>query len=222
MTLARPDAVLFDLDGTLVDSLPTLAGVMNDILVDLDRAPVSRETVRSFVGDGVARLVERALLATGGLPRAGLDAVTADFVARYEEAPAAGTLLREGCLEALDALAARGLPLGVCTNKPERVTRLLLRDLGLADRFGTIVGGDSCATRKPSPEPVHEACRPLGVEAARAGFVGDNEHDVAAARAAGCLWVVLVLGGYSRVPLGELGADAIVATLDAIPHLIEA
>lgn len=217
--LPPPAAVLFDLDGTLVDSLPTLRAIMDGVLADLGRSPIPLPMLRSFVGDGVARLVERVLETTGGVPSTGLGPVVDDYLKRYERSPAEGTRLADGCVECLDAFAGAGVKLAVCTNKPETVTAILLRDLGIADRFDAVVGGDTCATRKPDAEPALEACRRLGVEPKRTLFVGDNEHDTACGRSAGCSTVVILSGGYARVPLDELGADRIVRSLSEVPPL---
>lgn len=212
-----PDAVLFDLDGTLIDSLPTLLGLTNALLVEIGRTPLPAELLRGFVGDGPRRLVERALLETGGVGSdADLDAQEARFMARYEADPVAGTHVFDGVREGLAALEAAGLKLAVCTNKPETVSGLILAGLGLDRHLPVVVGGDSCARKKPAPDPALEACRRLGVEPARAGFVGDNEHDVACARAAGCGAVYLVDYGYPRVPLADLAAEGIFSRLDAL------
>ncbi|MGQ9366426.1 phosphoglycolate phosphatase [Azospirillum sp. ST 5-10] len=208
MTEARFAAVVFDLDGTLVDSAADLRDAVNRLLAGLDRPPLDLATVRRFIGDGAARLVERALAATGGVP-GDLAPHVERFLAIYEADPAARTRLYPGVADTLAALAALGVRLAVCTNKPLAATRRLLADLGIAPRFAAVVGGDSYPTRKPSPEPLLGVLGMLGVAPGEAAFVGDNEHDVATARAAGMARVYLMAYGYARVPLETLPHDGV-------------
>ncbi|WP_376960484.1 phosphoglycolate phosphatase [Azospirillum sp. A26] len=212
-TVNRPAirAVAFDLDGTLVDSVADLMHASNALLAELGRPPVDLAAVRSFVGDGAPKLVERVLAATGGVPAAADEAARCleRFLAIYEADPSAHSTLYPGVAETLDRLAEAGLRLGVCTNKPMAATLRLLEDLGIAGRFAAVVGGDSYPTRKPSPEPVLGLLERLEVTPAETVFVGDNEHDVAAARAAGVARVLVVPYGYARVPLDGLPHDGI-------------
>ncbi|SMH39741.1 phosphoglycolate phosphatase [Azospirillum agricola] len=203
-------AVAFDLDGTLVDSAADLMHASNALLAELGRPPVDLPAVRSFIGDGAPKLVKRVLAATGGRPAPAEEARCLQrFLAIYEADPSAHSALYPGVADTLEALAGAGLRLGVCTNKPMGATVRLLDDLGIAGRFAAVVGGDSYPTRKPSPEPVLGLLERLGVAPAEAVFVGDNEHDVAAARAAGVARVLLVPYGYARVPLDGLPHDGI-------------
>lgn len=217
--MTAPEAILFDLDGTLADSLPSLAAITNAVLRARSREeqPVSR--LRLFVGDGPAKLVERALEATGGASAQEASDAVAEFMALYEASPVEGTVLYPGAAACLDALSGAGIRLGICTNKPEAVSRLLVGGLGLLDRFGALVGGDSCAVRKPAAEPALEACRRLGVDPARTWFVGDSEHDVACGRSAGCAATILVTYGYLRVPVEEIEADALAGDLGEVARL---
>lgn len=203
-------AVAFDLDGTLVDSAADLMHASNALLAELGRPPVDMPAVRSFIGDGAAKLVERILAATGDLP--GPEETAAHlrrFLTIYEADPSAHSALYPGVADTLAALAGAGLKLGVCTNKPMGATRRLLADLGIADRFAAVVGGDSFPNRKPSPEPVLGLLDRMGVRPGETVFVGDNEHDVAAARAAGMARVFVLRYGYARVPLDSLPHDGI-------------
>lgn len=213
-------AVAFDLDGTLVDSAADLMHASNALLAELGRPPVDMPAVRSFIGDGAAKLVERILAATGGLP--GPEETAAHlrrFLTIYEADPSAHSALYPGVADTLAALAGTGLKLGVCTNKPMGATRRLLADLGIADRFAAVVGGDSFPSRKPSPEPVLGLLDRMGVRPEETVFVGDNEHDVAAARAAGVARVFVLRYGYARVPLDSLPHDGI---LEGFGDLMEA
>ncbi|MBY6265979.1 phosphoglycolate phosphatase [Azospirillum sp. 412522] len=203
-------AVAFDLDGTLVDSVADLMHASNALLAELGRSPVDLPAVRSFVGDGAPKLVERVLAATGGVPDVDEAARCLErFLTIYEADPSAHSKLYPAVAETLGKLAEAGLRLGVCTNKPMGATLRLLDDLGIANRFAAVVGGDSYPTRKPSPEPVLGLLERLGVAPSETVFVGDNEHDVAAARAAGVARVLLVPYGYARVPLDGLPHDGI-------------
>lgn len=211
-TVNRPAirAVAFDLDGTLVDSVADLMHASNVLLAELGRPPVDLAAVRSFVGDGAPKLVERVLAATGGVPAADETArCVKRFLAIYEADPSAHSTLYPGVAETLGRLAEAGLRLGVCTNKPMAATLRLLDDLGIAGRFAAVVGGDSYPTRKPSPEPVLGLLERLEVAPAETVFVGDNEHDVAASRAAGVARVLVVPYGYARVPLDGLPHDGV-------------
>ncbi|MBK1840219.1 phosphoglycolate phosphatase [Azospirillum sp. YIM B02556] len=219
-SLNRPAirAVAFDLDGTLVDSVADLMHASNALLAELGRPPVDLPAVRSFVGDGAPKLVERVLAATGGIPAAEEAArCLSRFLSIYEADPSAHSVLYPGVAGTLDALAKSGLRLGVCTNKPMGATARLLDDLGIAGFFTAVVGGDSYPTRKPSPEPVLGLLGRLGVGPAETVFVGDNEHDVAAARAAGVARVLLVPYGYARVPLDGLPHDGILDGFADLP-----
>lgn len=213
-------AVAFDLDGTLVDSAADLMHASNALLAELGRPPVDMPAVRSFIGDGAAKLVERILAATGDLP--GPEETAAHlrrFLTIYEADPSAHSALYPGVADTLAALAGAGLKLGVCTNKPMGATRRLLADLGIADRFAAVVGGDSFPSRKPSPEPVLGLLDRMGARPEETVFVGDNEHDVAAARAAGVARVFVLRYGYARVPLDSLPHDGI---LEGFGELMEA
>lgn len=213
-------AVVFDLDGTLVDSAPDLAEASNRLLAELGRAPVALPLVRPMIGDGVRRLVERVIAMTGGLPpQTDWEALTRRFLALYEPIVARATRPYPGVAETLPRIAGLGLALAVCTNKPERASRALLRALGLEGLFAAVVGGDSAPARKPDPRHLLFTLDQIGIAAARAVFVGDNEHDVATARAAG-VPIVLVGYGYCRTPIAELKPDAAIAGFAALHDLL--
>lgn len=217
----RYKAVLFDLDGTLVDSVADLARASNRLLAELGRPPVELPAVRSFIGDGAPKLVERVLAATGGLPEPEEAAhCLARFLALYEAEPSAHSTLYPGVAATLARLSAAGIRLGLCTNKPMAPTRLLLNHLGIAGRFAATVAGDSLPSRKPSPEPVLDLLARLGIAPADAVFVGDNEHDVSAARAAGMARVFVVRHGYARIPLEELDHDGILERFEDLPAML--
>lgn len=222
-TGSRYRAVLFDLDGTLVDSVADLTRVSNRLLRELDRPSLALATVRSFIGDGAPKLVERVLAASGGLPGPAEQARCLDrFLALYEADPSSCSAPYPGVAETLGRLAAAGLKLGVCTNKPMAATRRLLADLGLAGSFAALVAGDSFATRKPSPEPVLGLLAQLETAPEDAIFVGDSEHDVTAARAAGIAQILVVRHGYARVPLADLPHDGVLERFDELASRVMA
>jgi phosphoglycolate phosphatase len=214
-------AAVFDLDGTLVDSVPDLAAALNRVLAEAGLPPQPVDAVARMVGHGVARLVERGFAAAGApLDLAALPRWVERFLAFYADDLSARTRPYPGVPEALDALAAAGWRLGVCTNKPTRLAVGLLDALGLGGRFGAVMGGDAAPERKPHPASLLMTLDRLGVPASAAVFVGDSETDVLTARAAG-VPVALVRGGYTAAPVEALGADAVVDDLAALPALLE-
>jgi phosphoglycolate phosphatase len=211
-----PRAVVFDLDGTLIDSVPDLARSLNLVLAELGRKRVPLDRVRGFIGDGGSKLVERGLAATGGSTPELLGPAFARFLEIYESAPATMTRPYPGVLATLRQLRQNGMRLGICTNKPHVATLAVLSALGLDGFFGAVVGGDTLPRRKPDPAPLHHALDRLEVAADHAVMVGDNEHDAAAAAAAG-VPCILVSYGYARVPLDEIRASARIDRFDEVP-----
>jgi phosphoglycolate phosphatase len=201
MIPARPTAVVFDLDGTLVDSAPDIHAVGLRMLADLGRPPVTLAQAKSFVGNGAATFVARCLAATGPEPDAALRAEALRlFHAHYDADPAALSTVYPGVVGLLDALGAAGVPLGVCTNKPRRPADAVLAALGLAPHFAAVVGGDTLPVLKPDPAPLFLTLELLGADPAGALFVGDSETDAATAQAAG-VPLALFTGGYRRGPV---------------------
>ncbi len=215
MTILGTDVrgVVFDLDGTLLDSAPDLQSALNTVLEEYELEPLSLPDVVSLTGLGTRNLVRRGF-ERAGRPVEGeiLDAVLHRFEAVYFEHCTDLTRPYPDAGATLQALSERGLTLGLCTNKPYVLTMQILEKLDLARFFKTVIGGDSCAARKPDPEPLLACLKGMGVEAASALYVGDGETDVRTARAAN-VPVVLVEGGYTTTPVEELGADAVVASL---------
>ena len=205
-----------------MDSLPDLAAALNRALAEAGLPPHPPEAVARMVGHGVARLVERGFAAAGApLDLAALPRRVGRFLLFYAEDLSTRTRPYPGAEAMLDALAAAGWRLGVCTNKPTRLAAELLDALGLGRRFGAVVGGDAAPERKPHPAPLFMVLDKLGVPAAAAIFVGDSETDVLTARAAG-IPVALVRHGYTATPAEELGGDAVVDDLAALPAALEA
>ena len=179
-----PKAIVLDLDGTLVDSLPDLATSVNQLLEELGRPALETPEVAGMVGDGTPKLVERALLARG-IGRDEIEKAQPRFLAIYEARATALSRPFPGAEATLGRLAVRGWRLGLCTNKPMRATRIMLRALDLDHFFGAVIAGDSLPVRKPDPAPLLAALQTLGVAPARAITVGDHANDLLAAAAAG-------------------------------------
>ncbi len=216
-----PQAILFDLDGTLIDSAPDIAAAVNTLLGEYGRAPLSVPAVRDMIGNGVKKLVERAFAASGE-PIAGevLDKAFERMMVLYGDHLTILTTLNPGALDIVKAYAGARVKTAVVTNKPQVFTERIMEHYGFAPFIGTIVGGEAGFAKKPAPDMLHEACKRLGVTASRALMVGDSIADVQSARAAG-IAVLLVEDGYSREPLEQLGADGVVKSLADLPSGIE-
>lgn len=215
----RPDAIVFDLDGTLIDSAADLAATLNLLLQEHSRHQLSVENVRAMIGDGVGALVVRGFAATGeGLGQSDHGAVTARFLELYMD-PARDHLARPypGVAEALAIFAEAGIAMGVCTNKAQMATDLVLRDAGLDRYFGAVVGQDSAPAPKPDPAHVRAVCTALGNPKC-AVMVGDSLNDVRAGQAAG-LRVILATYGYGT-PAAVAAADGRIERFDQLPAAI--
>ncbi len=214
----KPAALIFDLDGTLVDSVPDLAAAANRLLAEHDRPPLATTEVAAMVGDGVGKLVERVLAARSLTPPAPL---VPRFVALYEADIATRTRPYPGVVDGLAALAGRGIALAVCTNKLGHATRAVLAALDLQRFFSVVVSGDSLPAQKPDPAPLRFALDRLGVAAAAAAMLGDHRNDVLAARAAGAA-ALFARYGYGLASLGALKPDATIDRFAELPAALEA
>lgn len=214
----RLEAVLFDLDGTLAHSAPDIAAALNIALSEAGLPSLDLAAVVEMVGGGARLLVERALAASGD-PAGAVPAeqVLAGFLRAYEATPCLMTVLYPGAREAVAALGARGLRLGVATNKPERLTRAILDRLGISGHFSAIAASRPGLALKPAPDLLLAALADLQVEPAQAILVGDSKADVGAARAAG-LRVALMQHGYSREPVEALRPDLV---LDGFGEIVD-
>ncbi len=216
------EAVVFDLDGTLIDSAPDLRTAVNRMLAEKGRRTLGLGAVTAMVGDGVHKLVERALAATGKeTPTPGeIARATRRFLGFYEGHGAVLTRAYAGAVEALKCLRKDGYALGICTNTPHGATCGILAALDLEGYFSAVLGGDSLGgVRKPDPRHLLAAVERLGASPENAVMVGDTENDVAAARGAG-VPVIAVAFGYARVPAEDLGADAVIGHFDELPDAI--
>jgi phosphoglycolate phosphatase len=214
--MARIDfnVVAFDLDGTIADTAPDLAASLNHTLAAMGRATVPTEMVRHLIGHGSRALLRRGLAATGDASEALVAAGYPIFLDHYAANICDGTSIYPALEAALDELKASGIAIALCTNKPERLTRLLLDALGWAERFDAVVGGDTLSVRKPDPAPLLEAMARAG--GGRGAFVGDSIVDADTAKAAGVPFVAVSFG-FSDRPPSEFGADAVI---DSYPELL--
>lgn len=214
--------VIFDLDGTLVDSAPDLHESLNDALRPVAPRLLTLGEVESIVGDGAAVLVRRALALSGAmaLPEPEEKAVLSHFLAAYGDRATRLTKPYADVPETLATLAGAGFALGVCTNKPERLSLEILQALGLDRHFGAVIGGDSLdGVRKPDPRHLLAAVEALGGGPEATVMVGDSHNDVAAARAL-AVPVIVRADGYSSIPADRLGADAVFREFPELPNVI--
>lgn len=216
-----PKAVLFDLDGTLVDSVPDLAGAVDRMLAELGRPPAGEARVRQWVGNGAQVLVRRALcgrleLAGTALDEAQFERAYGLFLQFYGEQTSGLSTLYPGVLECLDGLRARDIALALVTNKPMRFTEPMLAGFGLRDYFQCVLGGDSLSVKKPDPAPLLQAMRQLGSGPAETLMVGDSVNDLRAARAAGCPVACVPYGYNHGEPIAASAPDLLVERLDQL------
>ncbi|MEO8004960.1 MAG: phosphoglycolate phosphatase [Betaproteobacteria bacterium] len=215
-------AVAFDLDGTLVETLPDLHESANRMLADLGRSAPSEETVRAYIGDGVDRLVKRLLTSSvDGEPDASVFEKAADsFRGHYAKILSRASHPFPGAIDLLDLLRKRGFKLACVTNKPARFTEPLLRELGIAGRLELILSGDSLPAKKPDPMPLVHTASTFGISTAHLLMVGDSQVDTAAARAAGCPVFCVPFGYRGSLAVQDLDCDAIVPALADVSELI--
>ncbi|MET4898129.1 HAD-IA family hydrolase [Sphingomonadaceae bacterium jetA1] len=213
-SLVFPFSIIgFDLDGTLLDTSGDLAAAVNHAIGTIGRPPLPVEAVKPMIGGGARRMLEHGLTTTGGCDPVTLDMLHRRLLDYYEAHLAVHTRPFPGALDALDALTAQGVTLGLMTNKLERFARAILDALDLTHRFAAIIGGDTLGAAKPSPRPIQAMVAQCG--GGRAAFVGDSIFDVQAARGAG-LPVVACAFGFLSQPVETLGADAVIQGYEAL------
>jgi phosphoglycolate phosphatase len=212
----------FDLDGTLLDTLADLGAAVNHTIALEGRPPIAKDRVRGLVGGGSKKMLFRALEETGGpVPEARFEELVAALLDYYAANIAVHTQLYPGGARMLDDLAARGVRLALVTNKLESLAVKLLRELGLTERFFTVIGGDTLGPgrAKPQPDLLHEMIARGG--GGRAAYVGDSTYDTRAARAAG-IPCVAVSFGFNDAPADQLGADRVIGHFDELIPALEA
>jgi phosphoglycolate phosphatase len=214
--------ILIDLDGTLIDSVPDLAFCVDAMMTELGLPVRGEAAVRNWVGNGVERLVQRALCNDlDGQPEAPqFERALPVFMRLYQENTSQRSCLYPGVREGLDLLQAQAYRLGCVTNKAERFTLPLLRDKGILDRFELVVSGDTLEKKKPDPMPLLYAAERFGVAPADSLMVGDSRSDVKAARAAGFRIVCMTYGYNHGADIREEHPDVVLDRLDQLPELL--
>jgi len=209
--------LVFDLDGTLVDTAPDLVDTLNVVLAREGLPVVRYESARMMIGGGAKAMLARGLEADGRVPTPQLmDRLFADFIAHYTDHIAVRSRPFPGLVDALDLLGARGHRFAVCTNKLERLSVLLLRALDLADRFDVICGQDTFGIQKPDPEVLRRTIAAAGGAPGEAIMIGDSATDIRTAQAAG-IPVIAVDFGYSEQPVSDFAPDRVISHFQQLP-----
>jgi phosphoglycolate phosphatase len=212
--------LVFDLDGTLIDTAPDLIATLNVVFAREGLPPVPFETARNLIGAGARRMIARGIEAEGRVAApVEIDRLFRDFVAHYAEHIADLSRPFPGLLGALDTLAAAGWRFTVCTNKLESLSVLLLTQLGLAHRFAAICGQDTFGVQKPDPEILRRTVAAAGGILSDAIMIGDSLTDIQTARAAG-IPIIAVDFGYTDRPVAELGPDRVISDFAQLPAVI--
>jgi len=212
--------IVFDLDGTLIDTAPDLVATLNAVIAREGLPPVPFDTARNLIGGGARMMLKRGVEAEGrDLTPAKLDELFADFIAHYSAHIADHSQPFPGLIEALDALDTQGHRFAVCTNKLERLSVMLLEALGLSHRFAAICGQDTFGTPKPDPEMLRRTIAAAGGDPRHAIMIGDSLTDIRTARAAG-VPVIAVDFGYTDRPVSELGPDRIISGFAQLPAAV--
>jgi phosphoglycolate phosphatase len=215
-----PQAVIFDLDGTLVDSAPDIASALNEVLGRRGLSSFPLEQVKQMIGGGIPALIRRALGAHGVEPH-DIDPLVKDMIAVYAERATALTTLYDGAQDELIRLREAGVKLAVCTNKLQDITDIILRDLSVAKYFASVVGARTGRPRKPEPGALQAVLDELGgLDAGQAVMIGDSGADAGAAKALG-MPLVLVGFGYCPTRLEDFEPDAIIAGFGELPAALE-
>jgi phosphoglycolate phosphatase len=219
---AWPRAVLFDLDGTLIDSAPDIAAAVNELLGRRGLGPLTLDQVVSMIGNGTKKLTERAFAATSGpLSPDELDQRYAEMLEIYARHLTGVTTLLPGAAAMIAGLQRQGARLGIVTNKPQRFIETILEHFELAGDFDAVIGSDAGITPKPAPDMLFAAMERLAAGPRDAVMVGDSTSDVESARAAGVASVIR-RGGYTHTPAEMLGADIVIDSLDELIGVLPA
>jgi phosphoglycolate phosphatase len=220
--MAASSLIVFDLDGTLVDTAPDLISALNHVLVREGLSPVPLASARNMIGAGARKLLERGLEAEGRTVTVDeLNRMTVDFIDFYAAHIADASRPFEGLEAALDDLASQGHRLAVCTNKLEWLSRRLLDALGLSRRFAAICGADTFGVSKPDPAILRQTVAKAGGAITSSIMVGDSGNDVGVARRAG-MPVIGVSFGYTDIPISELNPDRLIHHMSDLPAAVGA
>jgi phosphoglycolate phosphatase len=219
--MASVRTLVFDLDGTLVDTAPDLINALNFVLQREGMAPIPLKSARNMIGAGARRMLERGLEADGRTTSvADIDRMTKDFIDHYAAHIAEGSRPFEGLEAALDDLGARGYQFAVCTNKLEWLSKKLLDALGLSGRFSAICGADTFGITKPDPAILQQTVARAGGELSSTIMVGDAGPDIGVARRAG-VPVIGVEFGYTEVPMADLKPDRLIGHMRDLRGAVE-
>lgn len=218
--MTKPPVIVFDLDGTLVDTAPDLVAAVNYVLGREGLPSLPLEAARKMIGSGARALIERGLEQEGSIKSpADVSRMTDDFIDYYRQHIADESRPFDGLDAALDALAADGYRFAVCTNKLEGLSKLLLDKLKMSPRFAAICGADTFGVSKPDPTPLRETVARAGGDLATAIMVGDSGTDIGAARRAG-IPVIGVTFGYTLVPIEDLKPDRLITHMSDLPAAV--
>ena len=223
MPIKKPEMVLIDVDGTLVDSVPDLAWCVDEMMKRLDREPYGEDMVRNWVGNGVERLTRRALIGqlNGEPSDEDFEKGYPIFLELYAENTSKRSVLYPGVREGVDYLKSQGYRLGCVTNKAAQFTLPLLKDLGVHDDFEIVVSGDDLPKKKPDPLPLLHAAEQLGTKPENAMMIGDSQSDVKAARAAGFQIVCMSYGYNHGEDIRQYNPDAVIDSMVELKGLLE-
>jgi phosphoglycolate phosphatase len=216
----RFDTVLYDLDGTLIDSAKDMQLAVSNVLADHGLPAVTEDDVRNYMGQGSKVTMAKAFAKYDKkLDDETLSAVTREFVRYYEADPVSNTVAFAGVADVVARFGRIGLKQGVCTNKFERPSRMILEHLKLMPPIAALAGADTFPVRKPDPRHILMLLERMGADPKRAVMIGDSIHDVESAHGAG-LPAVLVSWGYTDKPASELGAEAVIQKFNALPEAL--
>jgi phosphoglycolate phosphatase len=223
MSIRKPDMILIDVDGTLVDSVPDLAYCVDEMMKKLGRPECGEDKVREWVGNGVERLVKRALLGTldGEPDEQAYQEALPIFNELYADNTSKRSYLFDGVREGLDYLKSAGYKLGCVTNKAAQFTVPLLKDLGVYDEFAIVISGDTLPQKKPDPAPLLHAAEFFGVSPEHSLMIGDSVSDVKAARAAGFQIACMTYGYNHGDNIADAGPDALLDSMAELQYLLE-
>lgn len=217
-SLNNTTAVIFDLDGTLVESAAAICAIANTMMKDLKLPALSVAETRQLIGNGAEVFLKRALTARDALQPEHFDTQFERFMTLYDTAPGDANAPFPGVHETLQDLSASGIAIGLCTNKPTAPTRSVITAMGWDNIFDTIITGDTVAQKKPHPAPLLEAANQLGREAV--AYVGDSEIDSEAAAAAKFPFL-LFTEGYRKTEITEITHTAAFSDFSHLPHLLQ-